>query len=344
MDEALRAAFREAVSSGREDAETRHLAALARAGELDQETLEFLAHMGSSSARALAPHVPELELGGLTRVRQALVQRATELLSDFRPMGIREFVCGQLSSRIAVLEHLPTGLPFALIPGGRFEMGSRTGAGFRGPKHVVQPVRSVRVAPFLLCQTPCTQAAWDRQSAQDDRRWRSPSNPIEGVSWTQAQVFLSHYSLRLPSEAEWEYACLAGSLGPYCFGDDVGQLDQFAWYRENSAVRTHPVALKLPNAFGLYDVHGNVREMCQDTWHATYDGAPCDGSPWEAPQTERGDDWSWPGYRVVRSGGWGALAEMCSGRSRGKLGPEHMSPDFSFRPALTVFEGLSAAL
>ena len=100
---------------------------------------------------------------------------------------------------------------------------------------------------------------------------------------------------RLPSEAEWEYACRAGTQTAYSFGDDPAQLGDYAWYSENSGGETHPVGQLKPNAFGLCDMHGNVWEWCADAWHENYDGAPTDGSAWE----RRDADW-----RVLRGGSY----------------------------------------
>ena len=118
---------------------------------------------------------------------------------------------------------------------------------------------------------------------------------------------------RLPSEAEWEYACRAGSETEFCFGDDAKRLGEFAWYSENSESKTHPVGEKKPNAWGLYDMHGNVWEWVEDDWHDSYEGAPDDGSAWiDKP---RGSD------RVVRGGSWGDVARYCRSAVRSGYAP-----------------------
>jgi formylglycine-generating enzyme required for sulfatase activity len=115
---------------------------------------------------------------------------------------------------------------------------------------------------------------------------------------------------RLPSEAEWEYGCRAGTTGDY-----AGDLDAMAWYFKNSGSKTHPVGQKQPNAFGLYDMHGNVWEWCEDVWHGNYKDAPTDGSAWLSG-TDSSD-------RVVRGGLWGSYDDDCRSACRYKSGPSN---------------------
>jgi formylglycine-generating enzyme required for sulfatase activity len=135
--------------------------------------------------------------------------------------------------------------------------------------------------------------------------------PVENISWSDAKEFCEKLSqmtdkaYRLPSEAEWEYGCRAGTTG-----DRAGNLDAIAWYNNNSDGKTHPVGQKQPNAFGLYDMRGNVWEWCDDFWHSDYNGAPTDGSAWL-----RGGD---SRYRVVRGGSWGDIEGFCRSAYRSR--------------------------
>jgi formylglycine-generating enzyme required for sulfatase activity len=196
---------------------------------------------------------------------------------------------------------------FVLIPEGSFTMGSPLDE--EGRYSDEGPQRWVNVSAFLLARTQCTQAVWDgierlkdADLVEDDRHWRGERLPMEGVSWDDIQKFEEATGLRLPSEAEWEYACRAGTTTRFCFGDRDDDLGDYAWYGSNSSSETHPVGAKRPNAFGLFDMHGNVWEWCEDRWYWDYEGAPTDGSAWTG-----GDSAS----RVLRGGSWFNPARNC---------------------------------
>jgi len=175
-----------------------------------------------------------------------------------------------------------------LIRGGRFRMG--------GTKEKYEkPIHDVSMPSFLIGKYPVTFAEYDvfceatQRDKPNDEGWGREQRPVINVTWNDAVAYCKWLSeqtgtiYRLPSEAEWEYACRAGSEGNYCFGSDIARLKDYAWYTENSDGKTHPVGKKQPNAWGLHDVHGNVWEWCQDTWHENYKGAPVDGSAWVVP-------------------------------------------------------------
>ncbi|MDP1855868.1 MAG: SUMF1/EgtB/PvdO family nonheme iron enzyme [Candidatus Nitrotoga sp.] len=175
-----------------------------------------------------------------------------------------------------------------VIPPGQFEMGSDLGD---------RPVHDVLVNTFALGKTEVTQGQWRAVMGNNPSHYNLCGDdcPVENVSWIDAQAFiqklnaLTSMQYRLPSEAEWEYACRAGQLHQYCGSDN---LDSVAWYYENNGKKTQPVGHKMPNTFGLYDMMGNVAEWMEDSWHDNYNGAPTDGSAWP------GNGWK----RVVRSG------------------------------------------
>jgi formylglycine-generating enzyme required for sulfatase activity len=155
------------------------------------------------------------------------------------------------------------------------------------------------------------------------------NNPVETVSWYDAQAFctalsaLTGRTFTLPSEAQWEYACRAGTTTLYSFCDSDALLGLYAWYSLNSGDQTHPVGTKLPNHWNLYDMNGNVYEWCLDSWHDNYIGAPTDGSAWD-PETGS--------YYMVRGGGWGDYSpwHFLSANRYGSS-PDYRSDDFGFR-------------
>jgi formylglycine-generating enzyme required for sulfatase activity len=160
-------------------------------------------------------------------------------------------------------------IEFVWIPPGKFEMGSSEGDEAERPVHTVQ----IRQG-FLLGKYQVTQAQWEQVMGDNPSHFKGAEHPVDSVSWNDAQKFIQKLNTlegrnayRLPSEAEWEYAARAESTAAYCFGDDVKQLRDYAWYDENSENKTHPVGQLKPNARGVYDMHGNVWEWVQD-WYA----------------------------------------------------------------------------
>jgi formylglycine-generating enzyme required for sulfatase activity len=162
------------------------------------------------------------------------------------------------------------GMELVLIPAGEFLMGAADGEDNECPVHRVQISQ-----PFSLGKYPVTQAQWEAVMDTNPSYFRgNPNRPVEQVSWDDAQEFLHKLSAReggmpyrLPTEAEWEYAARAGATTAYSFGDDPALLGEYAWYIDNSEGSTHPVGQRKPNAWGLYDMHGNVWEWVQD-WYA----------------------------------------------------------------------------
>ena len=175
------------------------------------------------------------------------------------------------------------------VPPGQFIMGSNDAW------YNEKPVHTVSIKSFTMGKYNVTFKEYDEfcdatgRSKPKDEGWGRGNRPVINVNWNDAKAYCQWLSdqtgkeYRLPSEAEWEYACRAGSTGKYCFGDfgdDENQLENYAWYLDNSGKKTHPVGEKKPNQFGLYDMHGNVWEWCEDSLHKNYNGAPTDGSIW----------------------------------------------------------------
>jgi formylglycine-generating enzyme required for sulfatase activity len=214
-----------------------------------------------------------------------------------------------------------TKMEFVLIRPGRFMMGSISDES--------TPVHQVTIKyPFYMGKYEVTQSQWQEVMGNNPSNFKRDNLPVERVSWLDAISFVARLNAasndgityRLPSEAEWEYACRAGTTGNFAGIN----LDAMAWYANNSGragldvpssgpgyyrrltengAQTHPVGAKLPNAFGLYDMHGNVWEWCQDWYHETYEGAPTDGSAWVT-----GDELA-SHYRVLRGGSWADRAD-----------------------------------
>ena len=167
-----------------------------------------------------------------------------------------------------------------VIPAGSFYMGSEKNSDEK-PRHIVY------LQSFLMGKTEVTQKQWRNVMGSNFSRFTVCLDcPVANVSWFDTQQFIAKLNqqtgqtYRLPSEAEWEYAARAGTTTDWSFGNDESKLGIYAWYEGNSENKTQPVGQKLPNAFGLFDMHGNVWEWTEDCWHDTYAGAPTDGSAW----------------------------------------------------------------
>jgi formylglycine-generating enzyme required for sulfatase activity len=204
------------------------------------------------------------------------------------------------------------GMEFVLIPAGEFMMGSLASEKGHDSDETQHKVKITK--PFYLQTTEVTQAQW-KAVMGNLSRFKGDNLPVEKVSWDDAQEFTRKLSAkdgvryRLPTEAEWEYACRAGSTGMFCFGDDDGKLDQYAWYGyDKCGKKTHPVGQKKPNAWGLYDMHGNVWEWCEDWYDKDYYGKSLASDP-QGPS--RGE------YRVLRGGSWLDNAGYCRSANRG---------------------------
>jgi formylglycine-generating enzyme required for sulfatase activity len=198
------------------------------------------------------------------------------------------------------------------VPGGSFTMGSPDSEEGRGNSE--GPQHQVAVPSFYIGRYEVTQAQWEAVMGNNPSRFKGDDLPVEKVSWNETKVFCRKLSqitgknYRLPSEAEWEYACRAKTTSAY-----AGDLDSMAWYSNNSGNKTHPVGQKQPNEFGLYDMHGNVWEWCEDVWHKSYEKAPDDGSSWLSDGNSS--------YRALRGGSWLSVSRRCRSALRYNAAP-----------------------
>ena len=228
-----------------------------------------------------------------------------------------------------------------VLPAGSFEMGGDT----------EKPVHAVSIGrPFAMAKTEVTQSQWRAVMGSSPSSFaRCDDCPVEGISWNDAQKYVDKLSrmtgkvYRLPSEAEWEYACRAGGRQKYCGSDDVGSV---AWHSApvgsgNSDSKTHPVAQKQANAFGLHDMSGNVAEWVEDCYHEHYNGAPVDGSAWidsedsNAKIAVKDRSARVDGeckYRMLRGGSWTGSPSYARAASRLWLPPESHTSSYGFRP------------
>lgn len=212
------------------------------------------------------------------------------------------------------------------IPAGKFIMGCPRDEKGRLPgdfdKHEVTISRS-----FYLGVYPVTQKQYTAIMGSNPSKFKGETHPVEQVRWTEVQVFCkrvsarTHKKLRLPTEAEWEYACRAGTTTAYSFGDDWRKLRDYAWYADNSGNTTHPVGEKKPNPWGLYDMHGNVWQWCSD-----WDSKSHDGKAEKDPRGPKSGK-----NHVARGGSWLGDFRMCRSAFRTGSAPSIRLSHFGFR-------------
>jgi len=232
----------------------------------------------------------------------------------------------------------PAGMRFVLIPPGEFMMGSPGRGGTMFGDEVQHRVRLTN--GFWLQTTEVTQGQWQKVMGYNLAYFMKGDNyPVESVSWNEVQYFLKKLNAmdpgknyRLPTEAEWEYACRAGTTD-----EQYGELDAIAWYEGNSDGQTHPVGRKQPNAWGLYDMLGNVWEWCQDRYDGYPAGAVTDPT---GPTTGSGRVYrvgpTKSSNRVYRGGGWRLNAWYCRAADRGSNLPDFRSYALGFRLARSL--------
>jgi len=231
-------------------------------------------------------------------------------------------------------------LDMVAIPGGTFIMGSPETEKERDNNE--GPQRSVTVPAFFMSKYPVTQAQWQAVMGNNLSNFKGLNRPVEKVSWDDAVEFCQKLSqitgknYRLPSEAEWEYACRAGTTTPFYFGETIttdlanydgnytyGNGPKGVYRQQTTNVGSFP-----PNAFGLYDMHGNVWEWCQDVWRENYNGAPTDGSAWTSGGDSR--------YRLLRGGYWYYNPRLCRSAHRNYYDPGDRYYGIGFRVGVSL--------
>ncbi len=244
----------------------------------------------------------------------------------------------------------PLGMEFVLIPGGKFIMGTDDLAPDPGDIDAVKsaihaqeqkenfkrwdtaPKHINRVQTFYLGRTPVTQGQWEKVMGRNQASYKGGFDfPMETVSWFEVNDFIERLNdmletdaHRLPTEAEWEYACRAASSGDYCFEGRANRLAHYAWYGENAGFRPRPVAQKKANKFNLFDIHGQVWEWTS-SWEKSYPYRADDGR----------EDPDRPEARVVRGGGWKSDAYFLRCGFREWHLPVHRDHDLGFRLAVS---------
>ncbi|CAK8717555.1 MAG: Formylglycine-generating enzyme, required for sulfatase activity, contains SUMF1/FGE domain [Candidatus Electronema aureum] len=252
------------------------------------------------------------------------------------------------------------GIKMILIRGGSFRMGDIQGNDSEDerPVHEVEldeddlddffsfeededklPVHEVVLDSFALGRYPVTFAEYDAfceatgKEKPKDEGWGRAQRPVIRVCWHDAVAYCAWLRqetgqpYRLPTEAEWEYACRAGSEAAWCFGDDEAQLEDYAWYKKNSGDTTHPVGEKKANVWGLHDMHGNVREWCADWYDAGYYAVSPKDNPL-GPESGL--------YRVLRGGSWDSTPKSVRAANRDVSAPGFRDYDLGFRLALSL--------
>jgi formylglycine-generating enzyme required for sulfatase activity len=339
--------------------------ALKRVGQIDSPGPATAPTAGSRSGRGSDPRFLE-ETGDLAA-------ESTPPPSTFEFEVVTVNAEGQISQREQRSaeyrrEALGNGvtLDLVLIPGGTFTMGSPAGEEGRDwygdfndalkGVNVEGPQHQVKIPPFLMGKYPVTQAQWKAVAAMpksecdlesDPANFKGDNRPVEQVSWDDAVEFCQRLSkhtgrkYRLPSEAEWEYACRAGTTTPFHFGStittDLANYAGIDWENKGKTYsgsygqgpkgeyrqKTTDVSCFSANGFGLYDMHGNVWEWCLDHWHNTYDGAPTDGSAWLSSGESK--------LRLLRGGSWDYAPWHCRSANRNWFARDAQNVSLGFR-------------
>ncbi|MFV2081901.1 MAG: SUMF1/EgtB/PvdO family nonheme iron enzyme [bacterium] len=272
----------------------------------------------------------QLDMDAVTRLRTKL---ATHPYFEIRRL-IKDLFAMEAQD---IVKAARGGYELVRIQGGVFKMGSPESEegrfGDEGPQH------EVHVTEFYMGRYPVTNDEYglflkENLEIREPEYWANSSynqsrQPVVGVNWDDAQKYAEWAGVRLPTEAEWEYACRAGTSTRFYTGDTEKDLNRAGWYTKNSGDKLHPVGEKEPNKYGLYDMHGNIWEWVGDDWHAFYTGAPSDwSSAWV--DKKRGSN------RVIRGGSWIDVAQCCRSAYRNYLPSGLRNRDLGFRLSRSV--------
>jgi formylglycine-generating enzyme required for sulfatase activity len=248
---------------------------------------------------------------------------------DFVPMGEGAVSGGQYADPLGRTYTVPSiNYKMVYIQPGTFMMGSPSNESERDSDERQHKVTLTK--GFYMGATEVTQAQWKAVMGNNPSYFKGDNRPVEQVSWNDCKEFIRKLNrqegtdkYRLPTEAQWEYACRAGSKKRFCFGDSDSRLGDYVWYSNNSSSKTHSVAQKKPNAWGLYDMHGNIWEWCQDGFG-------------KYPLSHVTDP-EGPSNRVLRGGSWNNNARNIRSANRNRNNPDNRNSNIGFElPALQL--------
>jgi formylglycine-generating enzyme required for sulfatase activity len=319
---------------------------------------------------ALPTETEAIEIAGVRLPIPDIQKVAEQVLSPVPPLQMVEFEIAQLIQeprRFGIgrrwvvrsqreqtryfTENLGEGIGMDLIsiPRSQFWMG--TSELVKNLPDQERPYHQVAIAPFFMGKYPVTQKQWQAVAVlekirfemnPDPSRFKGANLPVEGVLWREAVEFcdrlrqLTGKPYRLPSEAEWEYACRGGTTSAFCFGETImptlACYDGSVKYGSGPTGRSQKATTEVgsfgvANAFGVYDIHGNIWEWCMDHWHENYDGAPTDGTAWVTNDKYQ--------YRVLRGGSWIDEPQYCRSAHRNGVAPTNKLLTIGFRIAVS---------
>jgi formylglycine-generating enzyme required for sulfatase activity len=299
--------------------------------------------------QALQDESIEVQFAAYSLLKDRQEPQVKQQLENFLPLFEFEVVTvdasGQINSRRRHYARYFTedlgngvGLEMVAIPGGTFLMGSpeTDPSPFdSSPLPNESPQHQVTVKPFFMGKYTVTQKQWQAVAAlpqikislnPDPSSFKGENLPVEQISWYEAEEFCGRLSkktgktYRLPSEAEWEYGCRAGTTTPFYFGETI---TKDLVNCNHGLYHTTPVGSFPPNAFGLYDMHGNIWEWCADPWHQNYNGAPNDGSIWGSGGNNK--------YKQLRGGSWDYYPGLCRSAYRYWVDADNRNNGIGFR-------------